>query len=231
MRTSLIAALALVGTSLPAEAGTRNYTVTGFTKVRVEGPYKVTLTTGVPPFAKASGSPAALDRAAIEVRGDTLIVHTSTDAWGGYPGVDPGPVEISIGTHDLSDASLIGSGSISINRVAGLSFGLAVQGAGAAQIDEVAADQLSISLAGTTNAKLAGHTKRLTAFVRGLAALDASKLNSPEVHLLAQGSATIDAVAAQSAEVEASGPAAVRLAGRPSCELHVSGSATVSGCK
>lgn len=231
MRTFLFATAVMIALSPPAHAGTRNFGITGFTKVRIDGPYKVTLTTGVPPFARANGSPTALDRLAIEVRGDTLVVHSDRDAWGGYPGVDPGPVEVSVGTHELSDAALNGSGSLAINRVRGLTFGLAVLGSGAAEINEVAADQLNVSLAGTTNVKLSGRTKRLTAVVRGLAALDAAKLSAPEAHIVAQGSATIDAVAAQSARVEASGPATIRLAGRPSCELQVNGSATVSGCK
>ncbi|HZU51586.1 MAG TPA: DUF2807 domain-containing protein, partial [Sphingomicrobium sp.] len=44
-----------------ADGATRNFTVTGFTNVRIEGPYKVRLATGVPPSAKATGSSAALD--------------------------------------------------------------------------------------------------------------------------------------------------------------------------
>jgi hypothetical protein len=231
MRTFLLAVSATLTLAAPAAAATRNYGITDFAKVRIEGPYKVTLTTGVAPYAKASGSPAALDRVAIEVRGDTLVVHTDPNAWGGYPGADPGPVEVSIGTHDLSSAVLTGAGNIGINRVAGLSFGLVVQGSGAAEIKEVAADQFSVILAGTASAKLAGHAKKLNAVVRGISTLDATKLAAPNVHVSAEGSATIDAVAAQTAQVDASGPATIRFAGKPSCELHVSGSASVSGCK
>ena len=231
MRTFLLAASALVALASPAGAATRTFGITGFTKVRIDGPYKVTLMTGVPPFARASGSPVALDRLSIEIRGDTLMVRTSPGAWGGYPGQDPGPVDITIGTHDLSNAALNGAGSLGINRVTGLTFSLSVLGSGAARIDEVAADQFSVSLAGTTSARLAGKAKRFTAAVRGLAALDASKLDAPSAHITVEGSATVDAVATDTAEVEAAGPATIRLAGRPSCELRVSGSTTVSGCK
>src|SRR4051812_28855461 len=111
MRTFLLAALAALTIAAPAGAATRNFGITSFTKIRVEGAYKVTLATGVPPFAKASGSPAALDRVAIELRGDTLVVQAS-ESWGGYPGADPGPVEIAIGTHDLTSAILNGAGSL-----------------------------------------------------------------------------------------------------------------------
>ena len=70
------------------------------------------LTTGVAPFASASGSAAALDRVAIDVQGRTLVVHSNRSSWGGYPGEATGPVEISIGTHELSAAWLNGSGSL-----------------------------------------------------------------------------------------------------------------------
>lgn len=231
MRTFLFSFLAISSFTAPLAGATRNFGITDFTKVRVEGPYKVTLTTGVPPSARAIGSPAALDRVAIEVRGDTLVVHTDTNAWGGYPGADPGTAEIEIGTHDLSSAALTGAGSVAINRVSGLSFGLSVFGSGSAQIADVAVDQFTASLAGTTSVKLIGSVKRFTASVRGLSALDAGKLTSPATHVTAEGSGTVDAVATDNATVEASGPATIRLSGNPSCQLTVHGSASVSGCK
>ena len=100
MRTFLLAA-AVIGLAAPANSATRNFGITSFTKIRVAGPYKVSLATGVAPFAKASGSPNAIDRVAIDVRGDTLVVQANP-SWGGFPGSDPGPVEVSIGTHDLT---------------------------------------------------------------------------------------------------------------------------------
>jgi hypothetical protein len=231
MRTFLLAFPVVLALASPAASATRTFGITDYTKVRIDGPYKVTLTTDVAPYARATGSAAALDRISIEVRGDTLVVRRDLNGWGGYPGADSGTVEVAIGTHDLSNATLNGSGSLAINRAKGLTFGLSVLGSGAAQIDEVAVDQLSVTLAGTATARLAGSTKRLTATVRGLSALDARKLDSPGAAITAEGSATVDAVALDSTRIDASGPATIRLIGSPSCELHVSGSSTVSGCK
>src|SRR4051794_2681136 len=99
MRTFLIAA-SIIAFAAPAGAATRNFGITGFTKIRVEGPFKVILATGIAPFARATGSGPALDRIEIDVRGDTLVVHPSASSWGGYPGADPGPVEVNLGTHE-----------------------------------------------------------------------------------------------------------------------------------
>ena len=231
MRTFLFAAAVTVVLASPATAATRNFGITGFTKIRVEGPYKVTLATGVAPFAKASGSPTALDRVEIEVRDDTLVVQANPSAWGGYPGENPGPVEVMVGTHDLNVASLTGAGSLAIDRVQGLTFALAVQGSGAVEIANVAADQLQVNLAGTATAKLKGHARSVTALVRGLSSLDAANLAAPEAHITADGSSTIDANATDTARVDAWGPATIRFTGRPSCILKVTGSTNVSGCR
>ena len=231
MRTRLPLLIALLALAAPAAANTRNFGITSFEKVRVDGPFKVTLTTGVAPFARATGSAAALDRVAIDVRGNTLVVHNNLDSWGGYPGKDVGPVEISLGTHDLSAAWLNGSGSLAIDRVKGLSFDLSVQGSGAGEISQASVDQLNVSVVGTASARLAGRAAKLTAEIRGISSLDAAALSSKDATLGADGAATIAANVTDSVTVDASGPATVRLNGSPSCTLRVSGSASVSGCR
>jgi len=216
----------------PAGAATRNFGITSFEKIRVDGPYKVTLTTGVAPFARASGAAAAIDRVAFDMVGTTLVVHNDASGWGGgYPGAAVGPVEISLGTHDLSSASLYGSGVLAIDRVKGLSFGLSVQGSGLAEIGRVDVDQLDVSIAGTASARLAGAAAKLTAIIRGISSLDATNLITKDATLGADGAATISATIGNAVTVDAIGPVTVRLAGRPACTLRVRGSASVSGCR
>lgn len=230
MRIFLIASAAVLATASPARAATRNFGITSFTKVRVDGPFDVALKTGIAPYARASGSPAALDRVAIDVRGDTLVVHSSLDSWGGYPGKDVGPIEISLGTHDLSDAWLNGSGSLSIDRVNGLTFGMSIQGSGIADIGEASVDQLNVSVMGTGSATLAGRAAKVTALVRGASQLDAANLSVKDATLGAEGTAKISASVSNSATIDASGPATVQLQGSPACTVRASGSVSVSGC-
>ncbi len=231
MRTFLLSASVLLVLAGPASAGTRNFGITGFTKIRVDGPFKVSVATGVAPFAKASGSSEGLDRVAIDVQGDTLVVHSNTSSWGGYPGKDVGPVEVSVGTHELSNAWLNGAGSLSIDRVQGLAFALSVQGSGSAAIGDVRADQMNVGLVGSANATLGGQTKKLTALIRGISSLDAAKLQTRDATIAAEGAATIDASIADTAKIDATGNATIRLAGRPSCTVKVAGSTSVSGCR
>ena len=230
MRIFLIAATA-VAIASPAAAATRNFGIEGFTKVRVDGPYKVQLATGVAPFAKAEGSPAALDKIAIEIVGSTLVVHPNRSSWGGYPGQDSGAVVISLGTHELTGAWVNGSGMLAIDKVKALIFDLSVQGSGAASIDRTAVDQLRLSLSGTAYVTLAGEAAKVTATVRGMSSVDASQLRIKDAALSAEGSATIKASVSNSAKIDGSGPATFALTGGPSCVARLSGSATLSGCK
>jgi hypothetical protein len=231
MRTFLFTFCASLAIAAPAAAANRNFGITSFTKVRVEGPFKVSLATDVAPFAKATGSSAAIDRVDVEVSGETLVVRPSASSWGGYPGSDPGPVEISLGTHDLTNAWLNGAGTLTIDRVRGLSFALSVQGSGRGVIGAVNSDQMSVSVIGSGSARLAGRTKKLTAIVRGIASVDAADLAATDATIGAEGTSTIDANVTDTATVDTSGPATIRLTGRPSCTLKVAGSTSVSGCK
>ena len=230
MRIFLLA-VPFLAIAAPAGAATRNFGITSFTMVSVDGPFSVTLKTGVAPFARASGSAAALDRVSIDVEGDTLVVHSNVSSWGGYPGQDSGPVQVEVGTHDLSAAWLNGPGTLSIDRVKGLKFGLSVQGSGAGEIGNADVDQLDINVMGTAAARLAGRAGKVTAVIRGISTLDASSLASKDASLGAQGAATISANVSDSVTVDANGPATVRLTGGAACTLRVSGSANVSGCR
>jgi hypothetical protein len=191
IRTAFAFAVALVTSTLaaPAVAATRSYTVTSFDRVRVDGPYSVQLSTGRSPFARATGSPRALDGLSVQVEGRTLIIRRNPSTWGGYPSQTAEPVVLSVGTHDLSSASLNGAGSLLIDRVKGLTFELSAQGAGRADIGEVQADRLVVALAGTVSSQVSGKALKLTGTVRGASRLDASGLATKDAVLSAEGPA------------------------------------------
>jgi hypothetical protein len=128
----ILALFFIIVAASPLAAAQRNYTVTDFTRVKIEGPYAVTLATNVAPFARATGSQRALDRVSVRVEGRTLLIRVDRSAWGGSPDEQAGPVSISVGTHGLDQATLIGGGSLAIDRVRGLEFSLASYGSGSA---------------------------------------------------------------------------------------------------
>lgn len=215
----------------PAMAVERNYSVTSFDRVRIDGPYKVKLTTGVAPFAVASGSAGAIDRVSVEVEGRTLIVRQNRDSWGGYPGQAPGPVEIEVGTHDLSQAWVNGSGTLAIDRVRGLTFELALQGSGSASVSEADVDQMKVGISGSGSVTLAGKAPRLTALVRGTSTLDAAGLDTKDAVVGAEGPSEVRLLATATAKIDARGTTSVAVGGNPSCTVKAEGSAVVTGCE
>jgi hypothetical protein len=231
MRTLLPALLAAAVLATPASAATRNFGISGFDRVRVEGPFKVRLSTGVAPFARASGTADAVDRLAVTVEGRTLVVRTQS-AWGaGFPGQKYTPAEVEIGTHDLTSAWLNGAGTLKIDKVKGLSFDVSVQGSGAMGIGRADVDQLKIAVSGTAAAIVAGKAMRLTTTVRGISSLDAAALETKDAVVGAEGAATVRAHVTNTVKVDASGPATIVLTGDPTCTAKLAGSASVSGCK
>lgn len=233
-RLPLLAVLALA--SFPASAApgaSRNFGINSFDRIRVDGPFEVRLTTGVAPFARASGrTSAALDNVSVKVDGRTLIVRRdSSSGWGGYPGESSGLVVVEVGTHDLSTAWLNGAGTLAINRVKGLTFDLNVEGAGVARIDDVAVDQFRVSVSGSGSARLAGKALKASTFARGSVNIDAANLSTKDAVVTAEGPSLIQLTATDTAKVNTFGVASVTLSGGPSCTLRIQGASTVSGCK
>ena len=230
MKTAALAALLFA--TAPAAAADRNFSVTSFDRVRIDGPYQVTLKTNVAPFARATGTQASLDGVSIKVEGRTLIIRSNPSAgWGGYPGEGRGPVTIELGTHELSTAWINGPGALIIDRVKGLSFDVAIQGAGTTRIDSADVDVLKIGMSGAASTRIAGRAAKLTATVRGTSSLDAESLAIKDAVIGAEGPALVRASVTGTAKVDALGLASVALAGAPSCETKTQGSATVSGCR
>ena len=231
MKHALLLA-ALVASASPAIANDRNFGVSGFDRIRVDGDYKVNLTVGVAPFARASGSARALDPVDVVVEGRTLIVRANRSAsWGGYAGESAGPVEINIGTHELTAAYVNGAGSLNINAVRGLRFEASAQGAGSISIDKVDVDQFQLGLAGAASARLSGKALKLTAIVRGTSSLDGEALSVKDAVIGATGPAIVKLTATGTAKVDAMGVASVSLVGKPACTVTTKGSASVSGCR
>lgn len=231
LASAAIAAFAAAfAAAAPAAAASRTYTITSFDRIRIEGPYAVSVSVGGASFARASGAQRAIDAVSLRVEGRTLYVRADRSAWGGNPDVPAGPVTIAVGTHGLAQASLSGAGSVAIDRLRGLEFVLLVSGSGSASIAQAELDRLRVVVSGSAAARVAGRAKQFTGLVRGAGSLDAGELASNDSTLSALGPATIRASASTSARITATGTASVALSGGAACELKVSGSASVTGC-
>ncbi|HEU0309842.1 MAG TPA: DUF2807 domain-containing protein [Sphingomicrobium sp.] len=236
-RMPILALVALASLPAPSAPGAaapptqRSFSVSGFDRIRIDGPYQVELRTGVAPYARATGTPVSLDGVSIKVEGRTLVVRTGSAGWGGYPGEGRGPVTIEVGTHDLSAAYINGSGALMVDRVKGLGFELSIQGAGTARIDQVDVDQMKVGISGAGTSRLAGRVAKLTTTVRGTSSFEADGLQVTDAVIGAEGPTIVRAQVTNSARVDATGLASVTLTGSPACTVKAQGSANVVGCR
>ena len=232
-RLPILALLALA--SLPVAAATptteRNYSVSSFDRVRIDGPYRVQLRTNVAPYAKASGTPVSLDGVSIKVEGRTLVIRAGSGGWSAYPGEGHGPVTIEIGTHDLSAGYINGAGALMVDRVEGLAFDLSVNGSGIATVDQVEVDQMRVGLSGAGTVRMAGRVGKLTTNVRGTSNFEADRLEVKDAFIGAEGPSVVRTQVTNSAKVNAYGLTSVTLTGDPACTVTAKGSANVIGCK
>jgi hypothetical protein len=217
--------------ALPASAAERNFMVTDFTRIRVDGPYSVKLTTGAPPSAKATGSSSALDKLSVEVEGQTLVIRKSESGWGGFPGDNPGPVTIAVGTHDLTTIWLNGSGGLKVNAVKGPSLDISLVGAGSVAVDKVMVDHVGVGASGSGSVILSGTVNEAAATASGTSSIDAHALTAKNATIGASGAAVVKLAASNTVKVNGEGAVTVDLAGKPSCILNVEGPASVTGCR
>ncbi|HEU0099738.1 MAG TPA: head GIN domain-containing protein [Allosphingosinicella sp.] len=221
--------LALIAFAASAHAGAaeRTYSVTDFDRVQIDGPYRVTLTTGASTAARAEGSTEALDRVSIDVQGGTLRVRRNRSSWGGYPGDNAGPVTVALTTRDVRNAAVIGSGSLELDRARGLRVDLSVSGSGRLSVGSVEADNLIVGLLGGGRIALAGRTKQLRATVQGSGDLAASGLSADDAQIASDTAGNVVVAVARTARVIATGPGDVEIIGSPTCTVESKGSGQV----
>lgn len=226
MNRILLAGLA-AALAAPAHAAERRYTVTDFDRIRVEGPFVVTMVTGKPPSALATGAGRALDRVSVDVEGRTLRIRTDRSAWGGYPDEQPGPVEIAVTGHELRAASVEGSGRLAIDDVEAMRFDAAVTGSGSLALETVRADNLVVSLLGSGRVAMGGKAETLTAALSGSGDFDARALTAEQAEISADTAGTIALTVTETAQVKASGAGDTTIYGSPACDVSARGTGRV----
>lgn len=226
-RAALLALLLAAGTAAPAAAAQRSYPVTDFERVQVEGPYEVVLTTGAGSAARASGPEAALERVTVEVQSGVLKVHPNRSGWGGYPGASAGPVRIVASTRQLRAATVIGAGTLAIDRVGGLRADLSVSGSGRIAVRRVDADTLMLGLIGSGRISAAGAAKQVRATIQGSGDLDAAGLAADDLVLNAETAGTVAIAARRTAKVKAGGSGNVEVSGPAACTVTATGAGRV----
>lgn len=216
MRSILLSALLL---GAPLSAAERSVAVTNFDRVRIDGPFAVTLTTRASPNAVVSGDPRVLDNVSVSFDGGTLIVRRNAAASARAPRNLPAPT-IALSTRDLRNAAVIGAGQLTVSGpVAGPRIALTVTGAGAITAPQLAADQLVATLIGTGQLTLAGTAGSARLLANGAGTIAAEGLVANEAVVRSDGSTAVTVTARYTANATSTGLGPITILGKPECKV------------
>lgn len=224
----VLAAGAVAALASPAAAAERRYTVTDFDRVQVDGPYRVTLTTGKSSAARAQGSGEALDRLSVTVSGKTLRIRQNMSTWSNYPGeARQGPVTVEISTADLRYAGVSGAGILEIDTAKAMRLDLSLAGSGRIDAPALDTDALYLNLLGSGRLQVGGKTKTLRAEIHGSGDLAAAGLSAADALVFADTAGTVQLQATRSASVTATATGDVEITGKPACTVKALGTGRV----
>ncbi|OYY79536.1 MAG: hypothetical protein B7Y43_00130 [Sphingomonas sp. 28-62-20] len=202
-----------------ANAAERNYSVSSFDRIRVEGPFDVRLGTNQPPGGHAEADARTLDLLTLQVEGTTLIVRLSSNGWGESPQAARTAPVITLRTPSLRSALVNAGGKLAITPMKGQRLDLAVNGSGAISAAGIDADELYATVIGTGTIKLAGRTARAQLLSNGSGAIAAEALTVNDLIVRLDGTGETHAAARFTAKITTNGLGKVTVDGNPACTV------------
>jgi hypothetical protein len=215
---ALFPLLLLTAASAPGE---RRFTVGSFERLRVDGPFDVTVTTGSP-NAMASGEQRAIDQVSLRVEGTTLFVGAGA-LGSGQPGAG---ARIRISVPSLRSVLVNGGGRVRIAELKGPRVDVTLTGAGAIDVSAVTADDATVTLTGTGALTLGGKTGRMRMRALGAGSIDAGALTTNDAALISESSGNMRIGVRYTAQVMALGAGAIEVIGAPECRVSGPGPVT-----
>lgn len=223
----LTAPFALAALSaVPAQAEERRYMLTGFDRIRIDGPFEVTVTTGGSNGAVATGEARAIDEVNVRVQGTTLIVSAGINGWGGYPGAVRGVPRVTVSAVALRSAAVVGGGRLTIDRLRGQRIDLSLTGTGTLDVGTVQADRVETTLIGTGRVRLGGTALQGRFASNGAGEIDATALSVAALSVTWQSAGDGRFTARNTADIRALGQGSVTVAGSAACTVAGGGPVT-----
>ena len=225
-------ALALALAIVPVRAAERRYSVPGFDRIRVEGPFDIRLTTGRPSGGMATADPRTLDLLDLRVEGTTMVVRLNGNGWGESPQAARVVPVVTLTTQGLRSALVNAGGKLAIAPMKGQRLDLAVNGNGAITVAGAEADQLNATIIGAGSITLVGRAARVQLLSNGSGLIDAGGLAASDLVVRVDGTGETRAAARFTAKVTSNGLGKVTVAGNPACTVTaIAGGPIVCGTK
>lgn len=204
----------------PAPPGDgRDFLVPGFERIRVDGPFIVTVAPGMTARAHAEARRPTLDRIAIRVLGDTLVISAGEQGWNNASAPMTEMPRVTVAVPRLRAVQVNGGGHVTIRGMAAPRVDFGLNGAGTLAVSGIAAEDVNLLLMGGGSVTLAGESERARLRANGTGSVDAASLLVKDVTILAETSGEVAAQARYGAQVFALGAGNVRVTGRAQCSV------------
>lgn len=224
MRILALAPLLTLAAAAPAEE--RRYMLTGFDRLRIEGPFEIDVVTG-PPRATASGDRRTLDQLSMRVDAGTLVVNSGTAGLGRQSGI----ARIRISAPALRMATVTGGAKVRIAALRADRLDLSVNAGSSLDVVSLRTTELRATLTGESAMTLAGTATRLRVRNLGTGLFDAPLLVAEDADLVTQGDGGIRVAVRYTARATALGTGAILISGQPRCTTKGPGPITCAGTK
>ncbi|MBB5713426.1 GIN domain-containing protein [Sphingomonas aerophila] len=212
---------ALLALLLPvvAPAAERGVYPGTFDRIRVQGPYEVTVSVGASPTGTVTGEKAAIDRIEVRVDGTTLVVRPVIGSADQRAVRSREPVRVALTTPNIVSASVVGASRLKLGRMRGERIDLSISGTGAIEAAQVDTPRLIGTVIGSGSLTLAGKADNARLLSNGTGTIDAAALDTGELFVRLDGPGEIRARAHYQAQVSNTGVGRVSIAGTTKCRV------------
>jgi hypothetical protein len=207
----------------------RSYDLDGFERVSVVGPHRVIVSVGPAFSVRAEGPAKTFARTEVVVEDGALKIQPLTnerwerEEWRDYEGAT-----FTVTLPRLAGASLVGSGAMSVDKVAGGDFSASLAGSGNLDIASLSVGEASLSIAGSGEMLARGNVRRVDISIAGSGNLRGRELSSNEASISVAGSGDAALTVQGDASVSIVGSGDVEVAGAARCTVSRVGSGDVT---
>jgi len=215
-RLALAPLFLLLGAAAPGDE--RVVMVTGFDRLRIDGPFTVEVEPGSPGVT-ITGDRAALDTVNVRVDANTLILNSGTQSWQSASGKAASSARIRVTAPALRVVQTNGGTMLKLAELRGDRIDVSQNGAGRIDIGRVDAQDLSLTLAGSGVIALAGSALHTRVRLYGSSSLDAAALTTADAQLVSGSSGELAMTVRYNARISATSSGMVRVLGDAKCAV------------
>lgn len=211
------------GVAPSGTGGTRSYAVRDFDAVALGAAGDVDVRVGGDWSVTATGTPEALDKLVVERDGHTLKLGRRRGVqWSGGD-----KVRFNVTMPRIGEASIGGSGSITVDRVPQGDFTGNIGGSGKLDVRGLGVDKAEFSIGGSGTVTAAGRARSLEVNIGGSGDVHVAPLSAETADITIAGAGKVDATASRHADVTILGSGNVTVGGGAKCSVTKMGAGNV----